>query len=113
MGVTKKDLTEVISKIENNNFKLYFFLPDFEKHSGGIQWVYNHVKTLRQEGFNAIILHQKKDFMPEWLKDWFEQDDKGNFVDLKFQYLEDGELKVNMEDYFFIPEGFPVEFEDH
>ncbi len=107
MAVTKKDLKNVISKLEKGDYKCYFFLPDFEKHSGGIQWIYNHVKRLNQEGYNAIIVHQKNGFVPEWLKDWFDQDEEGNFIDINIQYLDNKNLQVNLEDFFFIPEGFP------
>lgn len=107
MAITKQDLEKVIGKLEDKEFTSYFFLPDFEKHSGGIQWIYNHVKRMNQEGYKAVILHQKKGFKPEWLKDWFEQDENENFIDINIQYLDDEKLQVNFEDFFFIPEGFP------
>ena len=108
MPVTKQQLSTVIKDLKSGDYKCYFFLPDFEKHSGGIQYVYNHVKRMNQEGYNAIVLHQKVGFKPEWLIDWFEQDEDGNFIDIPIQYLdEQDKLEIKMEDFFFIPEGFP------
>jgi len=107
MAVTKQELDQVGEKIERGEYTSYFYLPDFDKHSGGIQYVYNHVKRLNQEGFKAVILHTKTGYKPEWLKDWFEQDEDGNFVDINIEYLDKGEMKLNMEDFFFVPEGYP------
>ena len=107
MAITKQELDSITTKLETGDYKCYFFLPDFDKHSGGIQYVYNHVLRMREEGYNAIILHQKTGYRPEWLADWFETDDDGKFVDFEVQYLDAENLRINMEDFFFIPEGFP------
>ena len=89
MSVTKQQLQSVIENVEKGDYKIYFFVPDFQKHSGGVPWIYNHVRQLNQNGYNAIILHQKKGFKPDWLRDYIEVDDNDNFLDVNIQYLEE------------------------
>jgi len=105
--ITVKDLQAIRKKLKGGNYTSYFFLPDFEKPSGGMQLTYNHVKCMNENGFKAKIVHQKSGFKPEWLNDYFEKDSEENFVNIPTIYLDDGKLPVSMEDFFFIPEGFP------
>ena len=85
--------------MEKGDYKIYFFCPDFPKPSGGVGLLYDHVRILVEEGFNAIILHQKDGFVPEWLGDRL----KG----VPVQYIENTKLQLGIEDFVFIPEGVP------
>jgi hypothetical protein len=106
--ITNEQVQTVTEKIENNKYTSYFFLPDFDKPSGGVKLTYDHVRCMNQQGFNATIIHQKKDYVPEWLGDYYEKDEKtGHFEDAPTIYLDEDKLPINMEDFFFIPEGFP------
>lgn len=99
MSVTKKDLDNIIELLESGEYKSYFYCPDFEKASGGVGLLYDHVRIMNENGFNAVVLHQKKGFVPEWL---------GNRIEgVPVEYLEDDQLSLNMQDFFFVPEGFP------
>jgi len=106
-NISTKDLDKVITKLEDGKYTSYFFLPDFEKESGGVKLTYDHVKCMNENGFNATVIHQKDGFKPKWLEDYYEADKDGNFENIPMLYLESGNLPVNMEDFFFIPEGFP------
>jgi hypothetical protein len=112
MTVTKKQLQEIADKLENGSYTSYFFLPDFEKPSGGIKYVYDHVKCMNENGFNAKVIHQKTGFFPTWLKDYFDVSKDNQVENLPIVYLDDGKLPINMEDFFFIPEGFPQVMEN-
>ncbi len=105
--ISTKDLDGVIDKLENGEYTNYFFLPDFEKESGGVKLAYDHVRCMNQNGFNAKVIHQKDGFKPEWLAEYYPTDDDGNFEDVPIVYLDSGTLPINIEDFFFIPEGFP------
>jgi len=107
MAITKSDLQLVIDKLENGDYTCYFYLPDFEKESGGIKVAYDHVKCMNENGFKAKVLHQKSGFLPNWLKDYYKQNEDGTFENIPITYLDDGNLPIGMEDFFFIPEGFP------
>lgn len=107
MPITKKDVKTVIDRLENGEYTNYFYLPDFEKPSGGVKLTYDHVKCMNENGFNAKVIHQKSGFIPEWLKDYYPQNEDGTFENIPIMYLDDDKLPISMEDFFFIPEGFP------
>jgi len=106
-NISVKDLDGVIDRLEGGEYTNYFFLPDFEKESGGVKLAYDHVKCMNENGFNSVVIHQKEGFSPEWLKDYYPTDDEGNFENIPMMYLDSGNLPINIEDFFFIPEGFP------
>lgn len=100
-------LDGTIEKLENGDYTAYFYLPDFDKQSGGMKLTYDHVKCMNESGFRAKIIHQKSGFRPSWLNDYFEKDEEDNLKNIPVVYLDDGNLQIHMEDFFFIPEGFP------
>lgn len=105
--VTTNELDDIIGKLEDGEYKSYFFVPDFEKESGGVKLVYDHVRCMNQNGFKAVVIHQKDGFKPKWLEEYYPTDADGNFENIPMVYLDNGNLPINMEDFFFIPEGFP------
>lgn len=107
MSITKTDVGNFIDKLNNKDYTSWFYAPDFDKPSGGIKVIYDQVQILNQNGFKARVIHQKVGFKPEWLEGLYEKDEDGNFKDIPITYLDDGNLPLSMEDFFFIPEGFP------
>jgi len=105
--INPNDLNEVIEKLENGDYTNYFFVPDFEKESGGVKLVYDHVRCMNENGFRAKVIHEKSGFKPKWLESYYPVDADGNFDNIPMVYLDSGNLPINMEDFFFIPEGFP------
>lgn len=99
MTVSRKDMQVVLDNLEEGQYKCYFFCPDFNKPSGGVGLLYDHVRILNELGFNAVVLHQKPGFKIDWLAERAEG--------VPIEYLQDGKLNLNMQDFFFIPEGFP------
>ena len=52
-----------IENLQTKNFNLYFFTLDTKGNpSAGIANIYEHVKILTEQGFNAHILHEKNDY---------------------------------------------------
>lgn len=94
-----EELKQCISNLEAGEYCSYFFLPDFDKPSGGVGLVYDHVKVMNELGFKAKIIHTKSGFKPEWLGKRLEG--------VPVIYLDEGKLEVKLEDMFFIPEGYP------
>ena len=77
-----------------NQSRIFYFCPDLVTKSGGVRRLYRHVEILVRNGFQAAILHVKKNFI---LSDQ---------PDVPIEYLENpGTLKKN--DIVVIPEGFP------
>jgi glycosyltransferase involved in cell wall biosynthesis len=50
------------------NLKIFYLCPDHNKPSWGIGIIYHHVSILVEAGFDAHILHQKKNFKIDWLE---------------------------------------------
>ncbi len=72
---------------------IYVFCLDHSVPSGGIRKLYLHVDTLNRNGFNAAIIHEKKDFRCTW----FENQTK---------VVSWSEIKINPRDYLVIPEVY-------
>ncbi len=52
-----------IEKINNKDFGIYFFTIDTKGNpTAGVATIYEHVKKLRELGYNAQILHDKNDY---------------------------------------------------
>lgn len=50
------------------NRKIYFICPDNKMATGGVKQLYRQVDILNKNGFNACILHKKKNFRSTWFK---------------------------------------------
>ncbi|MCB0047804.1 MAG: hypothetical protein KDD92_20445 [Caldilineaceae bacterium] len=46
--------------------RILYFCPDFPQPSGGVKALYRHVSLLAGAGFDAAIVHQKRDFVARW-----------------------------------------------
>ena len=93
-------LKDSIENLNNKNFKILYYVPDMKNQaSGGIGVIYQHVKSLNELGFNAMILSEKKDYtLPTWLGK--------EFTTLPHISTEGSGLSVTFEDILVIPEGF-------
>jgi hypothetical protein len=61
--VTKEQLEEIVSKLDNKDFGLYFFTLDTKGNpTAGVANIYEHVKTLNELGYKAYILHEGTDY---------------------------------------------------
>jgi len=59
----KEQVSELMSKLDNKDFGLYFFTLDTKGNpTAGVAHIYEHVKTLNDLGYNAQILHEKNDY---------------------------------------------------
>lgn len=47
--------------------RIFYYCPDFIKPFGGVATLYDHVRILRDAGFDACILHNNVGFVPHWL----------------------------------------------
>lgn len=107
MAITQSDINGVIEKMENGDYTSYFFVPDFPKPSGGVKVIYDQVQIMNQNGFKAVIVHQKPGFKAPWLDEHYKKKDDGTYAHIPVVYLEQENLALKMEDFFFIPEGYP------
>ena len=109
MSEQLEKIKESIEKIENKNFGLYFFTIDTKGNpTAGVATIYEHVKKLRELGYNANILHDKNDYkiredeegmgIAEWLGE--------EYANLPHVSIESQKLQVGPSDFVVIPEAF-------
>ena len=100
---------EQISKIELslNNMKekksrLYFFVQDTKGNAkASVAYIYDLALTLKKQGYNAIILHEKPDYVG--VSGWLGQE----YMDqLPHKSIDGQSLEVAPEDFVVIPELF-------
>ena len=98
-----------IEKINNKDFGIYFFTIDTKGNpTAGVATIYEHVKQLRELGYNAQILHDKNDYklredeegmgIAEWLGE--------EYANIPHVSIESQQLQVGLSDFVIIPEAF-------
>ncbi len=74
--------------------RIFYLCPDFATPSGGVKRLYTHVEILKENGYDAYIMHYNKGIV----LDWFESD-------APVMYFSDSP-QFDPEDVIVIPEGF-------
>jgi hypothetical protein len=109
MSEQLEKIKESIGKIENKDFGIYFFTIDTKGNpTAGVATIYEHVKKLRELGYNANVLHDKNDYklredeegmgIAEWLGE--------EYANLPHVSIESQKLQVGPYDFVVIPEAF-------
>ena len=75
--------------------RIFYICPDLETPSGGIKQLYTHVRILRENGYDAYIVHSQKGFKVNWFE---------NNVPIVYT---SSSLVVNSDDTLVIAEGYP------
>jgi hypothetical protein len=97
----EEQLLNNIEKLSNKESKFYFFTMDTKGNpTAAVANIYEHVKVLRELGYDASILHEKNDYQSvgSWLGE--------EYAGLPHTSIEDQQLKVNGYDFVIIPEIF-------
>ena len=104
-----ENLEEAIEKINKKDFGIYFFTIDTKGNpTAGVANIYEHVKVLRELGYDAKILHDKKDYKVKGddegmgINDWLGEE----YAALPHVSIESQELQVGVADFVVIPEAF-------
>jgi hypothetical protein len=107
--VQKEQVEEIISKLDNKDFGLYFFTLDTKGNpTAGVATIYEHVKVLNDLGYKAHILHEKNDYKlygnqeGMGLADWLGEE----YAQLPHVSIESQQLNVGAQDFIVIPEIF-------
>ena len=103
------NLEEAIEKINKKDFGIYFFTIDTKGNpTAGVANIYEHVKVLRELGYDAKILHDKNDYKLKGddegmgINDWLGEE----YAALPHVSIESQELQVGVADFVVIPEAF-------
>lgn len=101
--MTQEQISKVeksIQNLESKNSRLYFLVQDTKGNAkASISYIYNLAMVLKKAGYNAIILHEKPDYMgvAGWLGEEF-------MKELPHKAIEGQNLEVAPEDFLVIPE---------
>jgi len=93
-------LEKSIENLENRKSKIYFMVQDTKGNAkASISQIYRMAMTLKKNGFNPIILHEKPDYtgVSNWLGEEY-------MNELPHKSIEGQSLEVSPEDFIIIPE---------
>lgn len=96
-----ENLKNSISKLKNKDIKIYFFVQDTKGNpKASIAYIYHLALTLKNQGYNSVMLHEKSDYVGvgNWLGD--------EYMSLPHQPIEGQNLGVTPEDLLVVPELF-------
>jgi hypothetical protein len=93
-------LEESIQKMRDKKSRIYFLVQDTKGNAkASIRYIYEMAMTLKNKGFNAIILHETPDYFG--VKDWLGEDYMSN---LEHRPIEGSNLEISPEDLIVVPE---------
>ena len=93
-------LEKSIENLENRKSRIYFMVQDTKGNAkASISQIYRMAMTLKKNGFNPIILHEKPDYtgVSNWLGEEY-------MNELPHKSIEGQSLEVSPEDFIIIPE---------
>ena len=103
---------ELLTKLENKEFKLYFFTVDTKGNPvASVAHIYDTVKALNGLGYNAVVLHEKPIGIKNETGENIGYTPVGGWMGQEYDLLphesiEGQELKVTPADFIIIPEVF-------
>lgn len=100
MSDIKQQVESAIKVLDDKSFGIYFFTLDTKGNpTAGIANIYEHVKVLRELGYDAKILHEKNDY--HGVQDWLGQE----YAELPHVSIEN-DANLTGTDFIIIPEIF-------
>jgi hypothetical protein len=87
-----------IESMDKKEFGIHFFTMDTQGNPiASVANIYEHVRILRELGYNASILHEKNEYSPvTWLGE--------EYTEIPHISAEGSELKINPQDIIIVPE---------
>ena len=90
-----------ISNLENKSSRIYFFVQDTKGNArASVRYIYQMAKTLKDNGYNSIILTEKSDYFG--VQNWLGEE----FMELPHKSVEGQNLEISPEDSIIVPEIF-------
>jgi hypothetical protein len=94
-----KKLEQSIENLKNKNSRIYFLVQDTKGNpKAGIKYIYDIALTLRDKGYNSIIIHETNEY--KGVSEWLDQ----KYMDLPHQVIEGQNLAISPEDIIVVPE---------
>lgn len=92
-------IQESIQKLKNKECRIYFLVQDTKGNAkASVRFIYEIAYTLRQNGFNSIIMHEQNDYkgVSSWLNE--------KYMTIPHKSIEEQSLELSPEDFLVIPE---------
>jgi hypothetical protein len=99
---TKEKVLQSIENLKNKKNRVYFFVQDTKGNAkASVRFIYQMALTLKNNGYNSIILHEKNDYdgVKSWLGETY-------MTELEHKSLEGQNLEISPEDFIVLPEIF-------
>lgn len=90
-----------IQILRDKQARIYFLVQDTKGNAkASVRYIYQMAKTLKDNGFNPIILHEKTDYagVVAWLDE--------EYMSIPHKAIEGQNLEISPEDFLVIPEVF-------
>ena len=97
----EEKVKQSILTLRDKQARIYLLVQDTKGNArASVRYMYQMGKTLKDNGFNPIILHEKADYagVIAWLDD--------SYMELPHQSIEGQNLEISPEDFLVIPEIF-------
>jgi hypothetical protein len=92
-------IEQSVEKLNNKTSRVYFLVQDTKGNpKAGIKYIYDMALTLKNNGFNSIIIHEMNDY--QGVGEWLGQE----YMELPHQVIEGQNLSISPEDFVVIPE---------
>lgn len=97
----EEKVKQSIQTLRDKQSRIYLLVQDTKGNArASVRYMYQMGKTLKDNGFNPIILHEKSDYsgVVAWLDE--------SYMDLPHKAIEGQNLEISPEDFLVIPEVF-------
>jgi len=96
---TIKKVELSIDNLNNKTARIYFMVQDTKGNAkAGVRQVYKIALTLKKNGFNTFIIHEKNDY--SGVSSWMGEE----YMELPHESIEEQNLKISPEDFIVVPE---------
>jgi len=97
----EEKVKQSIQVLRDKKARIYFLVQDTKGNAkASVRYIYQMAKTLKDNGFNPIILHEKSDYsgVVAWLNE--------EYMSIPHKAIEGQNLEISPEDFLVIPELF-------
>jgi hypothetical protein len=97
----EEKVKQSIQVLRDKQARIYFLVQDTKGNAkASVRHIYQMAKTLKDNGFNPIILHEKADY--SGVVAWLDEE----YMSLPHKAIEGQNLEISPEDFLIIPELF-------
>ena len=92
-------IEQSLENLKNKSSRIYFLVQDTKGNAkAGIRHIYDIAMTLKQNGFNSIIIHETEDY--KGVGDWL----GAEYMEIPHETIQNRNLAISPEDFIVIPE---------